>query len=130
MTFEKGKPVSILDDPQGTPWVMQAFSHIVDSNLTYDELEKLGDTLKPAPGWKCRVWPTLTVNSQSRQFDGVARIVQDEIEDTYDQCFEGSGQMVCTISHSRDSTARGGLQKKGLRAPRKGFPTVLRSLLV
>ena len=72
MTFEKGKPVSILDDPQGTPWVMQAFSHIVDSNLTYDELEKLGDTLKPAPGWECRVWPTLTVNSQSRQFDGVA----------------------------------------------------------
>ena len=129
MTFEKGKPVSILDDPQGTPWVMQAFSHIVDSNLTYDELEKLGDTLKPAPGWKFRVANLdreLTIKAIRRR----GRIVQDEIEDTYDQCFEGSGQMVCTISHSRDSTARGGLQKKGLRAPRKGFPTVLRSLLV
>ena len=42
MTFEKGKPVSILDDPQGTPWVMQAFWDIVDSNLTNDQWEKLG----------------------------------------------------------------------------------------
>ena len=42
MTFEKGKPVSILDDPQGTTWVMQEFWDIVDSNLTNDQWEKLG----------------------------------------------------------------------------------------
>jgi len=56
-----------------------------------------------------------------KAINGVARIVHDEIEDTYDQCFEERGQMVCTISHSRDSTARGGLQKNGLR-PSEGRP--------
>ena len=35
MTFEKGKPVFILDDPDGTPWVMQAYSAIVDPSLTH-----------------------------------------------------------------------------------------------
>jgi len=114
MTFEKGKPVFILDDPQGTPWVMQAFWDIVDSNLTNDQWEKLGDTLKPAPGWESRV-ANLDRELTIKAINGVARIVQDEIEDTYDQCFEESGQMVCTISHSRDSTAPGGLQKNGLR---------------
>jgi hypothetical protein len=55
MTFESGKPVFILDDPQGTPWLMQAYADIIDPNLSYDQLEKLGDKLKPAPGWKFRV---------------------------------------------------------------------------
>ena len=66
MTFEKGKPVFILDDPQGAPWMMPAFSDIVDPNLTYDQLEKLSDKLKPAPGWKFRV-AVLDLISQSRQ---------------------------------------------------------------
>ena len=34
MTFEKGKPVFILDDPAGTPWIMQAWSMIVDPKLS------------------------------------------------------------------------------------------------
>jgi hypothetical protein len=38
MDFGKGKPVFILDDPEGNPWVMQAYSLIVDPNLTYDPL--------------------------------------------------------------------------------------------
>jgi hypothetical protein len=54
MTFEKGKPVFILDDPNGMPWVMQAYSDIVDPELTYDDLAKLGDKLKLASGWKFR----------------------------------------------------------------------------
>ena len=86
MTFEKGKPVFILDDPQGTPWVMQAFSDIVDPNLSYGQLEKLGDKLKPAPGWKFRV-AVLDRDLTIKAVDGVAHIVQDELENTYDQCF-------------------------------------------
>src|SRR5271169_4709025 len=38
MGFVAGKPVFILDDPQGTPWVLQAYSQIVDPNLTYEQL--------------------------------------------------------------------------------------------
>ena len=36
----KGKPVFILEDPERTPWVMQAFGQIVDPTLTYDSLKK------------------------------------------------------------------------------------------
>ena len=37
MTFEAGKQVFILDDSNDTPWVMQAYSAIIDPNLTYDQ---------------------------------------------------------------------------------------------
>lgn len=39
MTFKKGQPVFILDDPQGTPWVMQALGQLVDKTLTCDTLK-------------------------------------------------------------------------------------------
>ena len=87
MTFEKGKPVFILEDPSGMPWVMQASSQIVDPTLTYDELGKLGDKLKPAPGWKYRV-KVLDQDLTIRAVNGTARIVQDDLENTYDACFE------------------------------------------
>ena len=86
MTFEKGKPVFILDDPEGTPWVMQAFSKIVDPNLTYEQLADLATKLKPPAGWKYRV-AKLDRDLTIRAVNGVAHIVQDELENTYDQCF-------------------------------------------
>jgi|SRR5205807_7547733 len=43
MGFDKGKPVFILEDPQGNPWVMQAASLIVDPSETYDSLKDLGE---------------------------------------------------------------------------------------
>jgi hypothetical protein len=39
MTFHKGNPVFILDDPEGTPWVMQAYSMFVDTSVNYDTLK-------------------------------------------------------------------------------------------
>ena len=95
MTFEAGKPVYILDDPEGTPWVMQAYSDIVDPNLTYDQLEKLGDKLKPGPGWKFRV-AVLDRDLTIKAINGVAHIVQDDLENTYDQCFAQGGETSCT----------------------------------
>jgi hypothetical protein len=89
MTFEKGKPVFILDDPQGTPWVMQAFGQLVDKTLTYDTLKDLGSKLKPAPGWKFRVAVLdrdLTISTPQ----GYNWIVQDELQNTYDACKEGA----------------------------------------
>ena len=55
MGFVAGKPVFILDDPDGYPWVMQASAQIVDPNLTYDQLANLGGKLKLPPGWNFRV---------------------------------------------------------------------------
>ena len=86
MTFEKGKTVFILDDPSGMPWVMQAYSDIVDPDLTYDDLGKLGDKLKLAPGWKFRT-KILDQDLTIQAVNGVARIVQDDLENTYDACF-------------------------------------------
>jgi hypothetical protein len=89
MTFEKGKPVFILDDPQGTPWVMQAFGQLVDKTLTYDGLKDLAAKLKPAAGWKYRVAVLdrdLTISTPQ----GYNWIVQDELQNTYDACKEGA----------------------------------------
>jgi len=87
MGFAKGKPVFILDDPDGMPWVMQAYSNIVDPNLTYNDLQTLDQKLKLAPGWKYRV-KVLDQDLTIRAVNGHARIVQDDLENTYDACFE------------------------------------------
>ena len=89
MTFFKGKPVFILEDPQGTPWVMQAYGQLVDKTLTYDGLKDLASKLKPAPGWKYRVAvldKDLTISTPQ----GYNWIVQDELQNTYDACKEGA----------------------------------------
>lgn len=95
MGFVKGQPVFILDSPDGMPWVMQAWSMIVDPNLSYSDLQNLGSRLKLAPGWKFRV-VLLDRDLEIRAIDGNARIVQDDLENTYDACFEAAGQKACT----------------------------------
>jgi hypothetical protein len=87
MTFNKGKPVFILEDKDGTPWVMQAFGQLIDKSLTYESLKDLGSKLKPAPGWKFRVAVLdrdLTIGTPR----GYNWIVQDELQNTYDACKE------------------------------------------
>src|SRR5439155_6950875 len=81
--YLKGTKVFILDDPDGTPWIMQAYSHIVDPNLSLADLETLDNRLKLPPGWKYRVkvldrdLTIIVANS------GFAQIVQDDVEGTY-----------------------------------------------
>jgi hypothetical protein len=87
MGFKKGEPVFMLESPDGMPWVMQAYSNIVDPNLSYADLQTLGTKLKPAPGWKYRV-KVLDQDLTIRAVNGHARIVQDDLENTYDACFE------------------------------------------
>ena len=96
MRFEKGKLVFILDDPEGTPAVMQAFSTIVDPDLTYDGLKNLGAKLKLAEGWKFRV-KVLDTDLEIHTISGKARVVQDDLENSYDVCFEEAGQQACSI---------------------------------
>ena len=55
MHFDKGKPVFIIDDSDGTPWVMQAYSAIVDPSINYDALKDMGPKLQLPAGWKYRV---------------------------------------------------------------------------
>lgn len=88
-TFKKGQPLFILEDPEGTPWVMQAYSKILDPNLSYESLKDLGSKLKPPSGWKYRV-ATLDQDLIISTPQGYNWIVQDELQNTYDACKEGA----------------------------------------
>jgi hypothetical protein len=96
MGFAKGQPVFIVESPDGVPWVMQAYSNIVDPDLTYAQLKDLGSKLKLAPGWKFRV-KVLEQDLMIQAVDGKARIVQDDLENTYDACFVEAGQKACSV---------------------------------
>lgn len=96
MGFTKGQPVFIVESPDGMPWVMQAWSNIVDPNLSYAQLKDLGSKLKLAPGWKFRV-KVLEQDLMIQAVNGTARIVQDNLENTYDACFAEAGQKACTF---------------------------------
>lgn len=89
MHFDAGQPVFILDDPDGTPWVMQAFTTLVDPDLTYDTLKDLGSKLDLADGWSFRV-KVLEEELTIKAVEGVAHIVQDGLQGTYDACKDGS----------------------------------------
>ena len=93
MGFVKGQPVFMLEDPQGNPWVMQAYSLIVDPNLNYDALKDLGSKLQLAPGWKFRV-KVLDRDLEIQAVDGLAHIVQDDLENTYDSCSGGAANYI------------------------------------
>lgn len=89
--YVKGQTVYILDDPEGTPWVMQAYSNTVDSTLRAADLPTLDKKLKLPEGWKYRV-AVLEDDLQINAINGVARIVQDDLENTYNALFEQDGQ--------------------------------------
>jgi hypothetical protein len=89
MRFEAGQPVFVLDDHDGTPWVMQAFTTLVDADLTYEGHQTLGDKLKLPNGWSYRV-KALDEGLTIKAVDGVAHIVQDELQGTYNGCKDGA----------------------------------------
>jgi len=87
--FSKGKPVFILDDPDGKSWViMKSAGLIVDPDQKFDQLKDLGSQLKPAPGWKFRIQVAET-NLILRHESGIVGIVQDELGNTYDLASPG-----------------------------------------
>ncbi len=88
--------IFILDDPDGTPWIMQTYSLIVDPKLTYDDLKTLDRKLKLPPGWKYRV-KVLDRDLEIHAINGIARIVQDDLQGTYNACFEEAGQKACSV---------------------------------
>lgn len=53
-TFDAGRPVFELVDPEGQRWVMQTWSQIVDKHLTLDDLAGLGSRLTLPEGCATR----------------------------------------------------------------------------
>ncbi len=93
--YKKGQTVFLLDDPQGNVWVMQAYSRIVDPTLSYDELKTLNSKLELPEGWNYRT-RVLDQDLGVGAINGIARVTQDNLENTYNQCFEVDGQKNCT----------------------------------
>ena len=79
--FKAGNPVFVLDAPDGSRYVMQAYAQMVDKDLTYTDLPKLGSRLKLPSGWHfSTVMPREDLILGSR---GKATIVQDDLQNTY-----------------------------------------------
>jgi hypothetical protein len=84
MGIRKGSRAYILDDPQGTSWVMKSASLIKDPNQKFEDLKDLGSRLKLPPGWKFRS-PILGQDLVFMTDNGNTQITQDEIGNTYDR---------------------------------------------
>jgi hypothetical protein len=88
-TFLMGKPVFVIEDTQGTRWVMQSYSMVEDPKLTDRDLLNLSDKLKLPPGWTYRS-KILDQDLTIRAVNGVIRVMQDDYQSTYEACLDGS----------------------------------------
>lgn len=85
MGFHAGTKVFALIDPQGRPWVMQAYGLIVDPSQTYEGLFTLKNKLKNMPSdWDYKVFDLKEELVIHADENGIAYIVQDELGNTYD----------------------------------------------
>jgi hypothetical protein len=82
MYFDAGSVVHELIDPQGVPFVMQAYCTAVDVALDEKSLFGLGERLALPAGWhfRTRVLQEELIVDTSQT---VARVLQDELENTY-----------------------------------------------
>ncbi len=92
ITFKAGKPVFILDDAEGKVWTMKSYR---DSyGQTYESLNTLGERFKKLPaGWKFRV-AVIDKDLILRPTGGVAHILQDEFENTFDYLGDGGSNFI------------------------------------
>jgi hypothetical protein len=83
-TWDKGRTVYELVAPDGTRYVMQAYSQIVDPHLKAAALPRLGRRIRPPAGWHYRVrvlrHPIVLTTTAAHK---PAVIVQDELQNTY-----------------------------------------------
>jgi hypothetical protein len=96
MYWDAGKPIFMLTDPNGTPYVMQAAAMIVNPNLTYQDLFTLNTQLKNPPGWSYKT-KVITQNLTIVPINGVATITQDSLGNSYDACITENGQSTCNF---------------------------------
>lgn len=81
-TFNAGREIYELVDPQGQRWVMQTSSQVVDPDLSLDDLPKLAERLTLPEGWtyQARVLTSpLRVGATTR----AAAVLQDNLTNSY-----------------------------------------------
>jgi len=81
-TFDAGRPVFELVDPEDQRWVMQTWSQVVDKELGLDDLPALGSRLNLPTGWRYEtrtLTSPLIVDTTTRE----AHVIQDELTNSY-----------------------------------------------
>ena len=81
-TFDAGRPVFELVDPDGRRWVMQTWSQVVDKSLTLDDLPGLGARLHLPDGWRYET-RTLTEPLVIDTTEHKASVLQDDLTNSY-----------------------------------------------
>jgi hypothetical protein len=84
ITFEKGKPVFLLKDAEGTTWVYKNYTTAMDPTLTYKDLPKLDKRLRQLPAGFTLRTRTLDRDLIIKAVDGKARIMWDELGGSWD----------------------------------------------
>jgi hypothetical protein len=79
--YAAGKPMFLLQGPDGARYAMQSYAQIVDKTQTYDDLASLADRLALPAGWSFAV--SVPDADMTYPAAGQAIVVQDELDNTY-----------------------------------------------
>ena len=79
--YDAGKPMFLLQGPDGSKYAMQSYAQIVDKTLTYDDLANLAERLKLPKGWSFAV--SVPETDMTYPAAGQAIVVQDDLDNTY-----------------------------------------------
>jgi hypothetical protein len=80
-TYEAGKPIYELIDPDRNVYVMQSYAQIVDSTLTINQLPALKRILSLPKGWRYRT--ERLHHSIELTATGTAYVINDNLADSY-----------------------------------------------
>lgn len=84
MGIKAGSPAIILDDPEGTSWVMKSMSRVQHPEQKFTDLKDLGEKLNIPEGWTWR-YVILEKELIFKPDNGKAWITQDDMGNTYDR---------------------------------------------
>ena len=84
MGIKAGSAACVLDDPEGTSWVMKSMGRVQHPEQKFSDLKDLGSKLKVPAGWKWR-YVILDKELVFQPDKGKAWITQDDMGNTYDR---------------------------------------------
>jgi len=82
--INRGSIAYILDDPDGSSWVLKSVNLVTQTGQTYEGLTELGDRLNLPPGWAFRA-AALDADLVLTPDNGAAPIIQDDLGNAYDR---------------------------------------------